>query len=128
MTAIVKHTIRSNQATAGTDTAAPAQPSNSQLRRQSRHRPAQTACPPDARAAAGIDGPLERAEAGPAPFTGDARYAATRVAELMGCKGGLVGDITVGDCVELADPQRRVHVRGGQRKVDFYLRLRALGI
>ncbi|MER5263142.1 hypothetical protein ABTZ99_13840 [Actinosynnema sp. NPDC002837] len=35
---------------------------------------------------------------------------------------------TVGDCVELADTQRRVHVRGGQKKVDFCLRLRALGI
>ena len=46
----------------------------------------------------------------------------------MACKGGLVSDITVGDCVELADTQRRVHARGGQRKVDFYLRLRALGI
>ena len=46
----------------------------------------------------------------------------------MACKGGVVSDITVGDCVELADTQRRVHARGGQRKVDFYLRLRALGI
>ena len=26
------------------------------------------------------------------------------------------------------DTQRRVHVRGGQKKVDFYLRLHALGI
>lgn len=68
----------------------------------------------------------ELAEAGPASATGDARYAATRVATLMACKGGAVSDITVGDCVELADTQRRVHV--GQRKVDFYLRLRALGI
>jgi len=70
----------------------------------------------------------ELAEAGPASATGDARYAATRVATLMACKGGFVGDITVGDCVELVDTQRRVHARGGQRKVDFYLRLRALGI
>ena len=38
MTAIVKHTIRSNQAAAGT--AAPAQPRNSQLRRQFPPRPA----------------------------------------------------------------------------------------
>ncbi len=70
----------------------------------------------------------ELAEAGPASSMNDARYAATRVATLMACKGGLVSDITVGDCVELADTQRRVHARGGQRKVDFYLRLRALGI
>ena len=70
----------------------------------------------------------ELAGAGQASSLDDARYAATRVATLMACKGGLVSDITVGDCVELADTQRRVHARGGQRKVDFYLRLRALGI
>ena len=70
----------------------------------------------------------ELAEAGPASALEDARYAATRVATLMACKGGVVSDITVGDCVEMADTQRRVHSRGGQRKVDFYLRLRALGI
>src|SRR5215472_8048788 len=70
----------------------------------------------------------ELAEAGPPPSPGDARYAATRVATLPACKGGVIGDITVGDCVELADTQRRVHARGGQRKVDFYLRLRSLGI
>ncbi len=46
----------------------------------------------------------------------------------MACKVGGVNDITVGDCVELVDTQRRVHVRGGQGKVDFYLRLRALGL
>jgi integrase len=68
------------------------------------------------------------ADAGPASSTLDARIAATRAATLLACKGGLVTDITVGDCVELADTQRRVHVRGGQKKVDFYLRLRALGI
>ena len=70
----------------------------------------------------------ELAEAGPASSLDDARYAATRVATLMACKGGALSDITVGDCVELVDTQRRVHARGGQRKVDFYLRLRALGI
>jgi len=56
-----------------------------------------------------------------------AQIAATRIATLLACKGGLIQDITVGDCVELFDAQRRVHVRGGQHKVDFYLRLRALG-
>ncbi|MGP4103550.1 hypothetical protein [Nonomuraea sp. KM90] len=39
MTAVVKHTIRSKQGTAGS--AAPAQPRNSQLRRQFPHRIAQ---------------------------------------------------------------------------------------
>jgi len=247
MTAIVKHTIRSNQAAAGTGTAAPAQPRNSQLRRQFPPRPGQEwwpatargedevlrrlALPPflaevkatqagrrrgtakllhwlfsfpgdtwqqrwetsqtedrpgsswvqlplrwlqdnglrassddndlssgllmlicadvirpglawmltrthrylaivmaETRDPAGFARLRELAETGPASSTGDARYAATRVATLMACKGGLVGDITVGDCVELVDTQRRVHARGGQRKVDFYLRLRALGI
>lgn len=70
----------------------------------------------------------ELAGAGPASALDDARLAATRVATLLACKGGVVSDIMVGDCVELADTQRRVHARGGQRKVDFYLRLRALGI
>ena len=41
-------------------------------------------------------------------------------------RGGMIRDIAVGDCVELADTQRWVHARGGQKKVDFYLRLRAL--
>ena len=58
----------------------------------------------------------------------DARIAATRIATLLACKGGSIADITVGDCVELVDMQRRVHARGGQKKVDFYLRLRALGV
>jgi integrase len=58
----------------------------------------------------------------------DARHAATRIATLLACKGGVISDITVGDCVELADTQRQVHARGGQRKVDFYLRLRSLGV
>jgi len=58
----------------------------------------------------------------------DARIAATRTATILACKGGTIAEITVGDCVELVDTQRRVHVRGGQKKVDFYLRLHALGI
>jgi hypothetical protein len=66
------------------------------------------------------------AEAGPAASRPDARIAATRIATLLACKGGLISGITVGDCVELADTQRWVQARGGQKKVDFYLRLRAL--
>ena len=70
----------------------------------------------------------ELAEAGPgAAARKDARLAATRIATLLACKGGVIGDIAVGDCVELADTQRRVQARGGQKKVDFYLRLHALG-
>jgi len=68
------------------------------------------------------------AEAGPPAALTDARIAATRIATLLACKGGVISDITVGDCVELADTQRRVQARGGQKKVDFYLRLHALGI
>jgi hypothetical protein len=70
----------------------------------------------------------ELAEAGPEPALKDARLAATRIATLLACKGGVISDITVGDCVEMADTQRRVQARGGQKKVDFYLRLHALGI
>ena len=58
----------------------------------------------------------------------DAQIAATRIATLLACKGGRIDEITVGDCVELVDTQRRVHARGGQKKVDFYLRLQALDI
>ncbi|QDY80007.1 site-specific integrase [Streptomyces qinzhouensis] len=68
------------------------------------------------------------AESGPDSARGEATIAATRIAMLLACKGGAIADITVGDCVELVDTLRRVHVRGGQRKVDFYLRLRALGV
>src|SRR5271169_1691190 len=68
------------------------------------------------------------ADAGPAASRKDAAIAATRIATILACKGGMIRDIAVGDCVELADTQRRVHSRGGQKKVDFYLRLHALGI
>ena len=68
------------------------------------------------------------AAAGPASGRMDGQIAATRIATLLACKGGRIDEITVGDCVELVDTQRRVQARGGQKKVDFYLRLRALGI
>ena len=70
----------------------------------------------------------ELAESGPASALKDARLADTRIATILACKGGVISDITVGDCVEMADTQRLVHSRGGQKKVDFYLRLHALGI
>jgi len=66
--------------------------------------------------------------AGPDGARMDAQIAETRIATLLACKGGRIDAITVGDCVELVDTQRLVHARGGQKKVDFYLRLRALGI
>ena len=70
----------------------------------------------------------ELAESGPAASLADARLAATRIATLLACKGGVLSDITAGDCVEMADTQRLVHSRGGQKKVDFYLRLHVLGV
>jgi hypothetical protein len=70
----------------------------------------------------------ELAESGPASALKDAGLADTRIATIPACKGGVIGDIAVGDCVEMADTQRLVHSRGGQKKVDFYLRLHALGI
>lgn len=58
----------------------------------------------------------------------DARIAATRIATLLVSKGGLSAEITVGDCVELIDTMAQVHSRRGQKKIDFRLRLRAMGI
>jgi hypothetical protein len=54
----------------------------------------------------------EMAEAGPASARKDARLAATRIATLLASKGGVIAGIAVGDCVELADTQRRVQARG----------------
>ena len=48
--------------------------------------------------------------------------------DVAGLQGRVDHDIAVGDCVELVDTLRQVQARGGQKKVDFYLRLRALGI
>ncbi|MBJ8343021.1 site-specific integrase [Antrihabitans sp. YC3-6] len=70
----------------------------------------------------------ELAAAEPASSAADAKIAATRIATILACKGGTIADIAVGDCVELVETMRQVHTRGGQKKVDFYLRLRALGI
>jgi hypothetical protein len=67
------------------------------------------------------------ADAEPVSSQADAKVAATRIATLLACKGGAIADIAVGDCVELVETMRQVHSRGGQKKVDFYLRLRALG-
>ena len=41
----------------------------------------------------------ELAGAGPASARKDARLAATRIATLLACKGGVISDIAVGDCV-----------------------------
>ena len=46
----------------------------------------------------------------------DARLAATRIATLLACKGGVIGDIAVGDGVELADTQRRCRPAAARRK------------
>ncbi|MFR9749416.1 tyrosine-type recombinase/integrase [Nocardia sp. 004] len=70
----------------------------------------------------------ELATAEPASSAADAKVSATRIATILACKGGGIADIAVGDCVELVEAMRQVHTRGGQKKVDFYLRLRALGI
>ncbi len=57
-----------------------------------------------------------------------ARLALTRVCMIMAAKGGLVRDITVGDCVELLDIQSEVHAKGGTCKTYFYQLLRDSGI
>lgn len=70
----------------------------------------------------------ELAAAEPASSQADAKIAATRIATILAYKGGVIVDIAVGDCAELVETMRQIHTRGGQKKVDFYLRLRALGI
>jgi hypothetical protein len=70
----------------------------------------------------------ELAAAEPASSQADAKIATTRIATILACKGGAIADVTVGDCVELVETMRHVHTRGGQKKVDFYLRLRTLGV
>ncbi|WP_327117387.1 hypothetical protein OHB12_07390 [Nocardia sp. NBC_01730] len=68
------------------------------------------------------------AAAEPASSAADAKIATTLIATILACKGGSVAEIVVGDCVELVETMRQVHTRGGQKKVDFYLRLRSLDI
>lgn len=77
---------------------------------------------------AGFDRLAALAAAEPASSQSDAKIAATRIGTLLACKGGTIADITVSDCVELVETMRRVHTRGGQKKVDFHLRLRTLGV
>jgi hypothetical protein len=57
----------------------------------------------------------------------DTTLALTRIATIMGAKGGLVTDITVGDCLELIDAQLENHEGGGGHKESFYRLLRAVG-
>ncbi|MEU6191458.1 hypothetical protein [Nocardia sp. NPDC047038] len=68
------------------------------------------------------------AAAEPASSAADAKISATRIATILACKGGTVADVVVGDCVELVETMRQIQTRGGQKKVDFHLRLRALGV
>ena len=70
----------------------------------------------------------ELAESGPTASSTDARLAATRIAAILACKGGLLPDITVGDCLETGrHPAAGARPRR-QTKADFYLLLHALGI
>ncbi|MEK8146661.1 hypothetical protein NKH18_51505 [Streptomyces sp. M10(2022)] len=60
------------------------------------------------------------AAAGPASSRKDAQIAATRIATLLAWKGGRIGDITVGDCVEL--------VGHGHPPEDASATIRAFGL
>ncbi len=56
------------------------------------------------------------------------QLALTRIAMIMATKGGLVGDIRVGDCVELLDAVGRLQVKDGHgRSTLFYQLLHAHG-
>nr|MDT0664585.1 hypothetical protein [Micromonospora sp. DSM 115978] len=56
------------------------------------------------------------------------RLALYRTATMMACKGGLVSDVTVGDCVELLDVQSAVQSKGGTCKTYFYQLLHDAGV
>lgn len=73
-------------------------------------------------------------EAEPVSSRMDARIAAARIATLLACKGGTIAEITVGDCVELVEVQRRTTNASGElveissprrNAMDELLRLRA---
>ncbi|MFF7701393.1 hypothetical protein [Streptomyces lydicus] len=52
-----------------------------------------------------------------------------RIAVILACKGGGVAEITVGDCVELAEAQDKARgPRAGTNKSLFYLLLHSMGI
>jgi hypothetical protein len=57
----------------------------------------------------------------------DRTLALSRIATIMAAKGGLVTDITVGDCLDLIDAQLENHAGGGGHKESFYRLLRAAG-
>jgi hypothetical protein len=56
--------------------------------------------------------------------------ALTRIGMILAAKGGMVGDITVGDCLELIEisDQAGVAVHGGVHNPLFYQLLRSLGV
>lgn len=54
--------------------------------------------------------------------------AVGRIGVIVAAKGGLVRDVTVGDCVELLDTQAAVHKLTGAGMVCFYRLLHTMGI
>ena len=70
---------------------------------------------------------LERA-AGPASVSvASTRRAMLQVAVMMAVKGGMAGDITVGDCLELLETRARVRGDGDNGGTYFYQLLHAAG-
>lgn len=56
------------------------------------------------------------------------RMAIGRIGVIVAAKGGLIRDITVGDCVEMLDTQAAVHTLTGVGMVCFYQLLRTMGV
>jgi Phage integrase family len=66
--------------------------------------------------------------ADPAIINANAQPAKARIAVIVASKGGLIADITVGDCVEFYDAHSRVRPQGAPGKNLFYVLLHRLGI
>ncbi|MGW2648452.1 tyrosine-type recombinase/integrase [Streptomyces sp. NPDC001393] len=56
----------------------------------------------------------------PVPRRFSSGVALKRISTILAAKGGMVADITVGDCIEILDTQDTTHSRGGQGKTLFY--------
>ena len=54
--------------------------------------------------------------------------AVNKLTWMVICKGGLVSDITVGDCIELAAALQEIHFRGSAGRPLFYALLKETGV
>ena len=82
----------------------------------------------ESRAAIDPDG-FRSLEVQAAPAIGWARSdALNKITWIVICKGGLVSDITVGDCIELTTALQEHHFRGSAGRPLFYALLKKTGV